>query len=330
MQTLEEFQPKHLEDAAALLSLRWQTERKHTPELPRALEDPKNTQELLKNVLLNGASGIVAISGGQLVGYILGARLTPSPASLDMAFYRPRSIFIKYPWHAVAPGCSEVYREMYLALSRQWVSEGFFAHYVLIPASDKTSREVWGYMGFGIDMARGLRDTFPPPAPLPRTRDIRKATPADATILMGLLEGLGRFHAASPIYMPFLQEAHLSQQARVDALLHDPRCICFLAFDGDLPLGLQVYQPPSEGIIAPEDTISLHQAYTVETGRGEGIGTSLLTRGLIWAIEKAYRTCAVSWVTANFAAHRFWLKRGFKPYRYRFSRMIDERIAWAR
>jgi GNAT superfamily N-acetyltransferase len=328
--TIEEFQTQHLPEAAQLLSLRWQAERKHSPELSPALENPQHAEELLKSALLTNSPGVVARGETQVVGYMLGSRILPSPVGLDANFYRARSVLVKYAWHAVAPGFSEIYRDMYTALGKKWLAEGFLAHYIIVPASDKAARDVWSYLGFGTDMARALRDTFPPPAPLPGDRDLRQAVGAQIAEVMSLLERLERFHAQAPVYMPFLRETHSANQARVEALVNNHNSACFLAYEDKKPVGLQIYQPLAEGMIAPLDTVSLHHAYTLPELRSDGVGTALLTRGLIWAIERGYQSCAVGWMTANGDAHQFWLKRGFKPYRYRMFRAIDERVLWGR
>jgi GNAT superfamily N-acetyltransferase len=189
---------------------------------------------------------------------------------------------------------------------------------------------VWSYLGFGTDMARALRDTFPPPAPLPGDRDIRQASAANLSEVMLLLERLERFHSQAPVFMPFLRETQSSNQARIEALIASPNSACFLSYEDKIPVGLQIYQPLGEGMIAPKDAVSLHHAYTLPEERSDGVGTALLTRGLIWAIERGYQSCAVGWMTSNANAHQFWLKRGFKPYRYRLCRVIDERILWGK
>jgi GNAT superfamily N-acetyltransferase len=328
--TIEEFQSQHLSEAAMLLSLRWQSERKHSPELSPTLENHQYAEELLKSALLTNSPGVVARGETQLLGYMLGSRILPSPVGLDANYYRSRSVLVKYAWHAVAPGFSEVYRDMYMTLSKKWLSEGFLAHYIILPASDRGAREVWSYLGFGTDMARALRDTFPPPAPLPGDREIKQASSAQLLEVMSLLEKLEHFHAQPPVYMPFLRETYSANQARVEALINGHNSACFLAYEDKKPVGLQIYQPLAEGMIAPQDTVSLHHAYTLPEERSDGVGTALLTRGLIWAIERGYQSCAVGWMTANGSAHQFWLKRGFKPYRYRMCRNIDERVLWAR
>lgn len=76
-------------------------------------------------------------------------------------------------------------------------------------------------------------------------------------------------------------------------------------------------------------TFSLTGAYTAESLRGRGIGSSLLRAVVECAGANGYARCTVDFESANNVGREFWL-RHFGPIAYSLIRRVDERIAWAR
>ena len=61
---------EYLEDAAALVSVRYKALREHVPLLPSRYEDIDAILHMLRD--LTEAPGVVAIRGSRLVGFLLG------------------------------------------------------------------------------------------------------------------------------------------------------------------------------------------------------------------------------------------------------------------
>ncbi len=335
------FTPAHADDAAALLAARHRADRAHAPELSPAFETPATARQMVLGALgQRDATGVAAVRGGRMTGFLIGAvELTP-PASVEALVMRPRSARILYHGHAIDPDDDgETYRAMYAALAPHWLAAGCFAHYVTAPATDRRGLTAWFSLGFGQESIRGVRATAPggaPPGPTYAGRStpalsIRRAGPDDLDVVTMLDEELGRFHARPPIYLPFLPETADDGRRLTRESLSNPTQTCWLAYRDATVVGMQVYQTRSSDadMTIPERGIHLAHGYTSGGERGGGVGATLLAHALARADDSGYEHCTVSWFSTNLLAHRFWPRAGFRPVAYRMLRIVDERIAWA-
>lgn len=80
----------------------------------------------------------------------------------------------------------------------------------------------------------------------------------------------------------------------------------------------------------PTPYLYLSVAGTLPGFRGRGIGIALTQHALSAARADGWHVCETDWRSTNLLSSRFWPRRGFRPYLYRLSRLIDPRIAWAR
>jgi hypothetical protein len=62
---------EHLEDAAALVSSRYQILHEQQPLLPRRYQEAHNLLPLLQNIIRAAPPGVAAIQDGQLVGFLI-------------------------------------------------------------------------------------------------------------------------------------------------------------------------------------------------------------------------------------------------------------------
>jgi hypothetical protein len=113
------FRDTSLEEAAALLALRHQGDHTLEPALPERFTQAAVARTAVEAIWSKpDASGVVALDAGRMIGYLIGVpRIDPVWG---------RSVWVSLPGHAVdrAYG-SEVYRDLYAALSPSWVAFGW-------------------------------------------------------------------------------------------------------------------------------------------------------------------------------------------------------------
>jgi GNAT superfamily N-acetyltransferase len=323
----EPFAPDHLDAAATLLAARHGRDRKLFPDLPARYEDPGEMRPLLAASLeAPSSSGVVALQDGRLIGHLLAEmQLTGT-----LRLMPPRSMFIGYTGHSVDPTEDvETYRQLYAAIAPRWVEAGSFAHYIEVPADDALPR-AWLSLGFGQVMTCGLRDTRPADhARRPTDVEIAQAGAEDLDVVTQLEGDNLRYHAGSPMFVPWMDEAEPDLRAYLQEELSNTESAFFLARHEGHDGGIVTLHPGGSNPTRPDNSVHLQHGYTEARLRGGGVGTVLLDHGLAWARERGATSCTVNWFSANLLAARFWTGSGFRATRYRLARHIDQRIAWA-
>jgi GNAT superfamily N-acetyltransferase len=331
---------EHLEDAARLLAARHRRDRARAPVLAATFEQPAAAAACLEDLLRTPhAAGAVAIDGGRLTGFMLGARLVPTPASFQAALYWPRSAVVRYSGWAVDPDAGpETPAALYAALAPAWVAAGCYSHYIFVPAADPAARDAWFPLGFGAMAAEGVRPHLdPPPRPAaPPALEIRAATPADAADVLRMLDDLSRFHARAPMYTANPVESAEAATAGLAAQLAGPDSglAFWVARVGKEPAGVYtVRRPPltpsAVKMDAVPDCAYIDLAYIEPAWQGRGVGGGLLDHVLREARAAGHARLFVGWETANPLSSRFWPRQGFAPLTLRLARHIDPRIAYS-
>jgi GNAT superfamily N-acetyltransferase len=308
---------EHLQDAAALVSRRYQGLREQVPSLPPRYAEVRTLLPMLRDIAGAGP-GVAAIHGGRLAGF-LSSWLIPS-------FRGKRSAFSpEWANGADLENSPRIYEAMYTHVSASWVADGYTTHLIGLLANDRDGLAGWHWLGFGMLAADAVRDLQPAPGPDTNV-EIRRAGLRDLEQVQALHEALAQYMAAPPI---FLVRAHERDRSYYEEWLQNPDRAIWLAFqDGDAVAYIR-QGPASEDastIIYDDKTTSITGAFTRERARGGGIATALLNRSLVWARAKGYERCAVDFEPMNPLATRFWL-RHFQPVSYAVVRHIDERAA---
>jgi GNAT superfamily N-acetyltransferase len=330
------FRGEYVEGAARLLAARHARDREREPVLPTAFESPEAVRPRLERLLSRpGGAGVVALRGGEPTGFLLQAPLLPSPLQMLAQFYPPRSMTVPYDGHALAPDeDASLYRELYAALAGDWVTNGFFDHFVSVPASDVAAREAWDSLGFAREVTCATREIDTPvagPAGGSAGLEIHQAGPEDIEVIDALGEALWQHHADTPIFAPFLRETLQDEREMTLELLADPGNAHFVAYRDGQPLAMNTFMtegflPP---LLAPESCIYLFQGVAYPQARRAGVGKALLAHAMRWAHEQGHRWCALHVYAANISGASFWFGNGFRPLEHRLRRRVDERIAWA-
>jgi GNAT superfamily N-acetyltransferase len=308
---------EHLEDAAALVSSRYQILHEHEPILPHGYREVHNLLPLLQNIMRAAPPGVAAIQDGQLVGFLI-AWLMPD-------FRGKRSVYSpEWANAAQRENCRYIYEEMYRQIAANWVANKFVAHYISIFANDLEALHTWHWLGFGmlgVDAIRGL-------GPIEETDtevDIHRAGMQDIERVMELHEGLVQHSKGAPNF--FITDKF--NREYFEEWVNATDKVIWLASVNQVPIAFIRMGPANDDvctIIYDEKTTSIYGAFTQEKMRGKNIASSLLARAIELARGTGYERCAVDFESMNLLGTRFWLRHDFKPVCFSLLRYVDERV----
>jgi hypothetical protein len=184
-------QDEHLEDAAALVSVRYKALRQRVPLLPRRYEDVAALLPMLRDITRQ-APGVVALRGSRVAGFLTGSVIPTFLGKRSM--YSPEWANGAELWES-----RRVYEEMYGRLAAEWVADGCFTHMVSLFGHDQEGIAGWQWLGFGLAAIDGLRGVEPTEAAVAEV-EIRRAGIGDIKEAMALDEALNQHLAAAPVF----------------------------------------------------------------------------------------------------------------------------------
>jgi GNAT superfamily N-acetyltransferase len=305
---IQPFSEEHLDDAGALLE---QRQRRHREAEP-LLDDGYDYRAEIES--LEGASGMVGLRGGRVVGFLLGVRK-------DDSRWGP-NVWVEAPGHAVEE--AEDIRDLYAAAAARWFEEGRTRHYVLAPASDSDLLDAWARLSFGQQHAHGIREV--PETPWPDS--VRLATEEDIDVLVELSPLLVEHQAEAPVFgvgLPRESEEEIRESILED--LPNPKIGDLIAEqDGRVVGAYQLAAVELSGshssLARPEGALLLSWAATRPEVRGSGAGVALMDASFAWARGHGYTTMVTDWRETNLLSSRFWPRRGFRRSFIRLYRSI--------
>jgi GNAT superfamily N-acetyltransferase len=298
------FTGEHVHAAAELLAARHEAHRVEFPELP-ARPDYRAEIEAL---LADGATG--SFTDG---AYVLGRS---GPESL----WGP-NIWIEAAGHAASD--PELLRDVWAESAAGWVEQGLRAHYVLVPATDRSLLDAWFRLGFGAQQGHGVIEI--PEREWPA--NVREATMDDIEAMAEIGPLLSRHQSESPVFSSVpLQTA---EDVRADVLDDfSLEGVANLVYEADARIVGNFFVCPLEtssahsGLARPPEAAFLGFAITEPEARGTGAGTALTDACFAWARERGYKTMVTDWRETNLLASRFWPRRGFRTSFLRLHRAI--------
>lgn len=322
-----------IDDAARLLAARHAAQRAVEPGLDPAYEDPAVARAEIEALLATeGSTGALATRGETAIGYLIG---TPRAAS-----WGP-NVWVEGAGHAVAPGETEVLRDLYASLADGWVAAGITSHYAVVPASDAALVEVWTRVGFGQQHTHAIREVPGPesgPESAPESgpddrRDrppgivIRLAERRDIAMLGRLELVLDDHQRESPVFSGQPPTSIEDAVNEYEEGFDDPRFTTFVAEHEGLVVGSAVacsIEVSSEhrGIVRPTKAGFLGFAAVLPEARGLGAGRALGEAVLDWGRDAGYRTVVTDWRETNLLSSRTWPRLGFRPTFRRMFRAI--------
>ena len=306
---IQPFADEHLDAAASLLAERHRAQRRAEPLLPDLADFRPHVEEAAH---AQGASGWVALAGGEVVGYLIGAPRADA--------WGEGNVWVELAGHAVRE--AEIVRDLYAAAAEAWVDRGLSRHYALVPATDRALVDAWFRLSFGAQHAMGIQE-------VPEASDdasafrVRRARPEDAEVAARLDLILPEFQARSPV---FGGGSPPSVEELVEEYREDDDGVLLAERDGE-PVGLLCVGPVERsgmhvGLARPEGAAILGLATTLPGVRGSGAGLALTEACFAWAREHGYETIVVDWRETNLRSSRFWPNRAFRRTFQRLYRAI--------
>lgn len=299
------FADEHLEGAAALLAQRHAAHRAAEPLLP---ERDDLVAEIAKE--REDASGVVALEGGEVVGYLLGQHR--------------ENWMGKHVWSGVAGQAvrePEVARDLYAAAAGRWVEDGYTRHFVFVPSHDAELVDAWFRLSFGASAALAIRETAPE-EPVDAGVEIRHGTRDDHPEAARLELEMSRAMQPSPSFSGIELQTFDEVLAEWNEEDDEDEFELFVAErDGRVVGQFLLYRRPPD-LRVPDRNIDLAQASTEPEARGTGVGLALMAHVFRWAHENGYPTMTTDWRMTNLWASRYWPKRGFRPVFLRLYRSI--------
>lgn len=312
------FEAEHVEDSGRLLAARHRRHLLASPLLSERFADVDvATAEVAQAWKQAGASGAVALRGGRMVGYLLGAPKT-SPV------WGP-NVWVESAGQAVEEGAGETVRDLYGAAAARWVEEGRTTHFVLVPAHDQGVVAGWFRVGFGHQQTHALRLPDPQPEAPPASLSIRAAERSDIPVLAELDVELPRHQLLSPCFAgggaPSVEQAVADLEEDFDEIdtfvaEHEGRVVgsaaaCDLAVSST-----------NGGLIRPDSAGFLAFAAVRPDARGLGAGRALGNAVLRWCADQGYPVAATDWRQTNLLSSRAWPALGFEDTFWRLHRTI--------
>jgi GNAT superfamily N-acetyltransferase len=313
------FREEHLEDAALLVSKRYQRLLQQVPELPYCYTDVTRLLPLLQNILNASGIGVALIRGNRLAGFLTG---------WQMPSFRGQRSTYSPEWANAADleDSGRIYEEMYSHLASEWVADNYIAHYISLFPNDVDALRAWHWMGFGMVAVDALRSVDSVPG-VDMNVHIRRAEVQDIQQVLELQEALWQYEKGTPIFLLTPKR----DRSYYEEWLQNRNKVIWLAYWKNEPVALMRLGPADDDvcqIIVDEQTTSIYAAFAKEEVRRNGIATALLDHALKFARASGYERCAVSFEPMNLLGTRFWLKY-FKPVCFSVVRHIDDRVIQA-
>jgi predicted N-acetyltransferase YhbS len=311
---LRPFADEHLEDAGRLLAERHRRHRTAEPLLPERFEDADAARaEVEAAWRADGAAGAVALRGGRLVGYLVGA-----PG--DDAVWGANE-WVEPAGHAVEE--AEVVQDLYAAVADRWVEAGRHRHYAVVPAADEALLDAWFQVCFGQQQAFAIRELEAEPW----LEGVREAEPRDVEALVELAPLVSRQHALPPVSAGLPPDTEDELRAEVEDELGSEEIGSLVAEVDGRVVGNFVVVPVERsrshhGLARPDGACLLGFAATLPEVRGSGAGLALTQASFAWAHRAGYRTMVTDWRVTNLLSSRFWPRRGFRLTFLRLYRSI--------
>jgi len=307
------FADEHLDAAAALLAARHRAHRAATPLLDVRFEDADAARQAIEDEWRqDGASGAVALRGGRVVGYLLGASQPGAGWGANVLVGSA----------GAAAEDPETIRDLYGAAAERWVDEGHPRHYALVPPSPASWVDAWWRLSFGCQQVHGIAAVNEEPWP----DGVREAVPDDAEAILPLAHGVEKVHLRSPVFTsrPAADDSEIRAELANDIAAP---AIGVLVAEREGDVAGMVMVVPVElssthtGLARPTGQCLLGYAATQPERRGTGVGRDLTAASFAWAHRAGYTTMVTDWRVTNLLASRFWPSR-FGPAFLRLYRSI--------
>lgn len=313
-----QFEPislQHVNTAVDLVISAYKEEREALPFLPTAEDFVYPLSQSIKSLFTHG-SGIAAIRGNELVGFLAGWQI-------EELFGKEKGVYIPlFGNGAITEQRKHIYQEMYQHAAGLWTKKGLLSHVATFFAHDQKTIDTWFWMGFGLRCVDAIRRVSPITT-LNSDIIIRKAALDDVPVLAELHREHNHYYKHSPIFMPREDEDPVLD---LTEWLAAKNRHLWIAYSAEEPVGYMRIQPAAESFVSEHPAVmNITGAYVSPDARKSHIGTALLETVQQWLQKNGFSLCGVDFESFNTLGSNFWQKY-FTPYTYSMVRRIDERI----
>lgn len=314
---IREFTDEHVVAAGQLLAERHRRHRLDKPLLSAQYEDAVVAEgEVAAALAADDASGSVALSAGEVVGYLIGSPKNDS--------WGP-NIWVEGAGHAVEE--AETLRDLYAHAAARWVDEGRTAHYTLVPSHDAALIDAWFHLCFGLQHLHAIQP--PPASPIPESTKVtvRDARRDDIPHLAAMEVVLPEHQCRSPVFssggIPTLEES----QAEWEDDFDDPTYKVLVAEHEGAFVGSAIgcaltKSSAHKGLLLADNAGFLGFAAVYPEHRGLGAGRALAEAVMNWSAEAGYDSVATDWRATNLLSSRTWPRLGFENTFARLHRVV--------
>ena len=311
------FEPSDTEAAGRLLAARHATHRRVEPLLAARFEVPAVAVAEVAAALAEGATGSIAVTDGEVTGYLLGQTKTNPIWGANA--------WVESAGQAVTD--AETVRDLYAVAAPVWVDAGLDAHYALVPAHDTALIDAWFRLGFGQQHVHGIRevsDASPTPA---AGLLVRVAERRDIPVLGELDLALPRHQTQAPTFsageVPTLAEAVAEWEEAFDeegfyyvVVEHDGRVV-------GAAVGCTLDKSGTHlGLTRPDHAGFLGFAAVLPEARGLGAGRALGEAVHAWMAAEGFTSDVTDWRATNLLSSRTWPKVGYRRSFLRLHRRL--------
>lgn len=312
---IKPFTEEHISAAVALFAQNYNTARTALPLLPaRAIEDKTWIANEL-SARLKSETGAICLREDKLAGYMLTCHRFP--------FKGQRTVLCsEYAHSAQQHNREDIYRQLYAALSAEWVADGAQLHIIGHLATDSTVKETLYQLGFGAILAERLRAT----EPLDVRIDAEITCEKNGDSLIDLhAEHMG-YYSRAPIFVRKDSSRANAQKELAEYGAEDE----FLIYRDEAGIACAYFIVGESGneegfLLQKTHTAQIKNAYVQAHLRGQGIGRALLDQAIRWAKDRGFARVFVEHETANRHGSHFW-SRHFAPYLYISARYVDKSL----
>ncbi len=303
--------------AGRLLAERHAAHRRAEPLLSARFEDPAAAAAEVASAVAAGATGAVAETGGELVGYLLGQ-------------HKPGDVWGPNRWvesagHAVRE--AEVARDLYALAATRWVADGLDVHYALVPAHDAALVDAWFRLGFGQQHVHAVRELPTEPAAVPPGLTVRAAERRDIPVLGRLDLELPHQHGLAPTFAAG-QVTTLAEAVADWEESFDDEGFGYLVAERDgavvgvaVACALEVSSTHT-ALTRPDRAGFLGFAAVLPEARGLGAGRALGEAVHDWCAASGFTSLVTDWRATNLLSSRTWPRLGYRPTFLRLHRRL--------
>jgi GNAT superfamily N-acetyltransferase len=315
--TVRPFDAADVPAAGRLLAERHAAHRRAEPLLAARFEDPAVAAAEVQAAVAAGATGAVAESDGELVGYLVGQHKPTGGWGLNR--------WVEGAGHAGRD--PETVRDLYALAATGWVADGHDVHYALVPAYDTALVDAWFRLGFGQQHVHALRELPTAPSTPPDGLTVRAAERRDIPVLGRLDLVLPEHQGLAPTFsaggVPTLEEAVAEWEESFD---DEDFGYLVAEHDGQV-VGVAVAcalekSSTNTALTRPDHAGFLGFAAVLPEARGLGAGRALGEAVHDWCATEGFTSLATDWRATNLLSSRTWPRLGYRPTFLRLHRRL--------